>query len=314
MAVVGRINSVQSVVASIKYARDGLDKETGEVKCVASGGYGIDPNHAEWQLKATARAYGKEKGVQGYSMVTSFKEGEISPQKALEVVQETWERVTAQMNGDFPCAFYVHGNTDHVHVHALAGAIDPQTGVKLHQKKMWELVKTVSDKVCKAHGLSVIAEKTDKRQDRVEYHLNQKGAYSWKSELKSYIEQALTPAVKGLTDFKNNLMAFGVNVHDRMRQGKPIFLYEFVGQDQKTHKIKDFKLGGTAYQREPLLTKIDEWGRDSLDKQQKYDELSAFFKAFNAEKEPELSQEDVFSRDYDDEVYWLDRDDGGMEL
>lgn len=47
MAVVGKINSVQSVVASIKYARDGRDKNNGEEKCVGATGYGIDWGHTE---------------------------------------------------------------------------------------------------------------------------------------------------------------------------------------------------------------------------------------------------------------------------
>lgn len=282
MAVIGKINSVGNVTASVKYARDGLDKETKEDKCVASDGYGIDPDVAEWQIKATARAYGKGKGVEGYSIVTSFKEGEISPQKALEVVKETWTRTTKDMNGDFPCAFYVHGNTNNIHVHAVAGAVDPQTGVKLHQKRMWELMKEKSDQVCKEYGLSVIQEKAEKRQDRIEYHLNKQGAYSWKSELKERIEKALTPAVQSVEDFKQNLKALGVELHNRMRKQSPIFMYEFTGKDGKHHKAKDYKLGGTVYERKPLEAKIKSLGKSRVEKAEKAQELSDFFTDFSA--------------------------------
>lgn len=249
MAVVGKINSVSSIVASIKYARDGLDRDSKLEKCVASSGYGIDPEYAEWQIKATARAYGKEKGVQGYSMVTSFKEGEISPQEALEVVKETWRRMTGRMNGDFPCAFYVHGNTKHIHVHSVAGAIDPQTGVKLHQKRMWELMTEISDQVCQEHGLSVVTEKTMERADRFECHLRAKGLYSWKEDLKRRIDGAVS-RLRGFTigEFRQRLQDVGVIAHDRKRKNKPIFMYEFVGEDNKQHKIKDYKLGGFSYE------------------------------------------------------------------
>ncbi|WP_153056682.1 relaxase/mobilization nuclease domain-containing protein, partial [Streptococcus suis] len=89
-------------------------------------------------------------------------------------------------------------------------------------------------------------DRAEKRQDRFEYHLNKQGAYSWKSELKEYVEQALTSSVRSSEDFIANLQALGVQVKHRTRQGEPIYLYEFVGQDGKTHKAKDYKLGGTA--------------------------------------------------------------------
>lgn len=279
MAVIGKINSVTNVTASVKYARDGLDRQTKELKCVGSDGYGINPDYAEWQIKATAKAYGKQRGVEGYSMVTSFKEGEISPKNALIVVKEAWKRTTREMNGDFPCAFYVHGNTKNIHVHAVAGAIDPQTGVKLHQKRMWELLAEKTNEVCKEVGLSVIADRAEKRQDRFEYHLNKQGAYSWKSELKEVIEQALTSSVRSSENFIANLQALGVQVKHRTRQGEPIYLYEFVGQDGKTHKAKDYKLGGTAYERQHLLEKIQEVVRSTSDEQEKLEAFSAFFKS-----------------------------------
>lgn len=315
MAVVGKINSVQSVVASIKYARDGRDKDNGEEKCVGSTGYGIDPDYAEWQIRATARAYGKEKGVQGYSMVTSFKEGEISPQEALEVTQEAWLRTTREMNGDFPCAFYVHGNTNHIHVHAVAGAIDPQTGVKLHQKKMWELLADKTNEVCREHNLSVIAEKTEKRQDRVEFHLNQRGTYSWKTDLKERIEKAMTPALQNVKDFKANLQQLGVTLHDRMRQGEPIFLYEFLGKDHKNHKIKDFKLGGTAYQRQPILEKIKDKSNIKASDIDQANDLSSFFRSFSASVEKERARKRERLREERlSQPRWTDRDRGGPSL
>lgn len=267
------------MVASIKYARDGRDKNNGEEKCVGATGYGIDPNYAEWQIKAVAKAYGKEKGVQGYSMVTSFKEGEISPQNALKVTQEAWLRTTREMNGDFPCAFYVHGNTKHIHVHAVAGAIDAQTGVKLHQKRMWELLAEKTNEVCKEVGLSVVSDRAEKRQDRFEYHLNQQEAYSWKSELKGLLEQALTSHVTSGDDFIANLQALGVQVKHRKRQGEPIYLYEFLGKDGKHHRTKDYKLGGTAYERRYLLAKIKEVVLSTDKEQEKLEAFSDFFRS-----------------------------------
>lgn len=293
MAVIGKINSVENVTASVKYARDGLDKDTKEIKCVVSGGYGIDPDVAEWQIKATARAYSKEKGIEGYSIVTSFKEGKISPERALEVVKETWERVTKEMNGDFPCAFYVHGNTDHVHVHAVAGAVDPQTGVKLHQKRMWELMRDKSDEVCREYGLSVVEEKAEKRQDRIEYHLNKQGTYSWKTELKERIEKAFTPAIQSIEDFKQSLRNLGVELHSRMRKQEPIFMYEFTGKDGKQHKAKDFKLGGMAYERQYLENKINSLSKSNSKQSEKAKELSDFFTSFSAEVENQRQKEAV---------------------
>ncbi|MFZ2484139.1 MAG: relaxase/mobilization nuclease domain-containing protein [Streptococcus parauberis] len=293
MAVIGKINSVQSVVSSVKYARDGLDKDTKEIKCVEKDGYNINPDKAEWQIKSTAKAYGKEGGVEGYSMVTSFKQGEITPEKALEVVKKTWIETTKDMNGDFPCAFYVHGNTDNIHVHSVAGAIDPQTGIKLSQHRMWELMKYHSDSICLENGLSVITEKAEKRMDHVEFHLNKKGAYSWKSELKEKIEVAFNPSVKNLEDFKSNLKSLGVKVHDRVRNNEQIFMYEFTGKDNKIHKAKDFKLGGSAYEKQTLNRKAKSLNKSKLGNKEKAKELYGFFNTYNKGAAKEKAEKEL---------------------
>lgn len=283
------ITTTGSVRASFRYAKDGKDRETGQDKCIAMSGYKIDPNNAHYQIKATAKAYGKEnQKVQAYNIVTSFKGQEVSPEKALQVAKEAWQRATKHMNGDFPCAFYVHGNTENIHVHALAQAIDPATGTKLHQKQMWRLIAEKTDQVCLEQGLSIVQDKALERQDRMEYHLNQgkNPKYSWKTDLKERIntamERTFEQAACSLELFKQKMQEVGVKIHERNHrvlaepvkftdngqtaptkwETQAIFMYEFEGKDQKKHKAKDYKLGGINYERYEITADIEQRQRE----------------------------------------------------
>ncbi|WP_407350099.1 relaxase/mobilization nuclease domain-containing protein [Lactococcus garvieae] len=276
MAVVSKIETVKNVIASVKYAKDGKDKTTKEEKCVCMGGYQIDPNNAIYQIRATAKAFGKEnQKVQAYSLITSFKGQEVTPEQAVQITKEAWERSTNLMNGDFPCAFYVHGNTDNIHVHQIIGAIDGQTGLKLHQKQMWRLVADKTNEVCKEHDLSIIKEVANERKDRVEFH---EMKYSWKTDLKERINQAMDKTLSQINCsigyFRQSLSDLGVKIHDRNHRvntqteftgngeaktewkNQVIFMYEFVGKDKKKHKLKDYKLGGENYEQAVISADI----------------------------------------------------------
>lgn len=276
MAVVSKIETVRNVIASVKYAKDGRDKKTKEEKCVYIGGYQIDPNNAIYQIRVTAKAFGKEnQKVQAYSLITSFNGQEVTPEQAIQITKEAWERSTKLMNGCFPCAFYVHGNTDNIHVHQIVGAIDGQTGVKLHQKQMWRLVAEQTNEVCKAHDLSVIKEVANERKDRVEFHETK---YSWKTDLKDRINQAMDKTLSQINcsigQFRQSLSELGVKIHDRNHRvntkieftgngeaetewkNQVIFMYEFTGKDKKKHKLKDYKLGGENYEQAVISADI----------------------------------------------------------
>ncbi|AUS70620.1 relaxase/mobilization nuclease domain-containing protein [Lactococcus lactis] len=276
MAVVSKIETVKNVIASVKYAKDGKDKTTKEEKCVYMGGYKIDPNNAIYQIRATAKAFDKEnQKVQAYSLITSFKGQEVTPEQAMQLTKEAWKRSTKIMNGDFPCAFYVHGNTDNIHVHQIIGALDGQTGLKLHQKQMWRLIADKTNEVSKEQGVSVIKEIANERKDRVEFHETR---YSWKTDLKERINQAMDKTMSQINcsigQFRKSLLELGVKIHDRNHRvntkteftgngeantewkNQAIFMYEFTGKDKKKHKLKDYKLGGENYEQAVISADI----------------------------------------------------------
>lgn len=43
-----QVSSTRNVIAALKYARDGKDKE--QDKCVAQSGYGTNPKQSEWNF------------------------------------------------------------------------------------------------------------------------------------------------------------------------------------------------------------------------------------------------------------------------
>lgn len=273
----------KSVSGSVKYARDGKDRETHETKAIAQSGIGIDPANAEYQLRATAKAYGKTERRQAFNVVTSFEGKDISAEQALDVVREAYMSAQRQFNGSFPVALYVHGNTTNIHVHAVIGAIDASTGKKFKVFKPRNIIALETDKACLRRGLPVIsataetlteiANETGKsvdelsqlitgnvedRSNRAESQLEARGEYSWLGDLKERIQGALEGTVLSsrlsLRQFKAELAKGGVEARERASK----FTYIFKDKTNKQRKVRENRLGGAYYEKETIERTLNE--------------------------------------------------------
>ncbi|XBG92085.1 relaxase/mobilization nuclease domain-containing protein (plasmid) [Enterococcus cecorum] len=252
-----QVSSTRNVIAALKYARDGKDKE--QDKCVAQSGYGTNPKQSEWEFLAVRNAYHKNNGIQGHIIIQSFPTGEVSPKQANQLGLQLVTKINEQLPQEYQAAIYTHGNTDQIHNHIIINAVSAENGRKYTKYKQWEFVKDLNDELMRAHGLS-IPERVAERETLVEQKLTEKEKYSWKSDLKQRINQAMDEVMSKVEPtidaFKQQLKQLGVLVHDRKRKGVPIFMYQFTDEEEKDRKCKDFKLGGANYEKAEIESDI----------------------------------------------------------
>ena len=115
-----------------------------------------DPNTAVQNMIATKARYGKTDGVQYYHMIQSFKPGEITPELALEIAKEFAEEYLS----GYEVVIGTHVDKGHIHSHLIFNSVSADTGEKYHSnaKSYYSQIRAISDRICKAHGLSVILE------------------------------------------------------------------------------------------------------------------------------------------------------------
>ena len=113
-------------------------------------------DHAAFWSKAKEKDKNRKttkdnKEVIGWHLIQSFEES-IRPEIANEIGRKLVERIIP----DFPCQISTHTNTDHTHNHIILSAWD-MDGKKFHNDhKAVDLIRRVSDELCKEYGLHVL--------------------------------------------------------------------------------------------------------------------------------------------------------------
>ena len=93
------------------------------------GGVNCQPDMAFEQMKDTKRKFGKVDQRQGYHIVLSFKEGEITPDTAYELTEKFMQQY---LRNQYEVVFAVHDNTDHIHSHIVFNSVSCINGRKYH--------------------------------------------------------------------------------------------------------------------------------------------------------------------------------------
>ena len=152
-----------------------------------------DKGHACHQMLATKEAKNNRDGVQYYHIIQSFKPGEITPELALEIAQAFAKEHLA----DYEVVIGVHVDKEHIHAHMVFNSVNLVTGRKYHSnaKSYYQQIRTISDKLCREHGLSVIMEgKPSKAVSYIEWLRQSKGQPTFRSMLEADLRDAITDA------------------------------------------------------------------------------------------------------------------------
>ncbi len=194
------------------------------------------PGTAYQRMMKTKERYNKTDGVQCYHLIQSFRPGEISPELALEIA-ETF--VQEHIPG-YEAVIGVHVDKEHIHAHILFNSVERETGRKYHSnaKSYYTQIRSISDRLCKEHGLSVITQEGGRAMSYAEWLREQKGQPTFRAMLTADLKQA---------------------IEDANDYGHFIMLMEHMGYEVKHGSRLSFKVRGQAHwmvpgRKDPLFT------------------------------------------------------------
>ena len=149
------------------------------------------PETAANDFRFTLSHTNRETGNQAYHLIQSFAPGEVSPEDAHLIAQELADQVLQEQ---YSYIISTHIDKGHVHNHIIFCAASNIDYKKYNDcKKSYQKIRTISDRLCEEHGLSVIASNHYKSETYKGWQTNQNGT-SWKARLKTDIRDAIRVA------------------------------------------------------------------------------------------------------------------------
>ena len=212
-------------------------------------------NYAKTEFKQVREVFGNSGSTQAYASRLAFSPDEFNPLnekdqiKVLEIAKEIYSKAYPNQQ----VALYVHNDTQSLHVHAVIGAINLETGKKMHGNwhEYREILVTITDKVVKSHGLSVtVPQIRPEKRSMAEIKMKARGQLTWKDQIRNAIDTTMSDArIIDFKSFKDKLMEKAVNVYER---GKEL-TYELTGTK---YKSRGSKLGDD-YKKETIINELD---------------------------------------------------------
>ena len=217
----------------LRYAIDG-DKTQEQV---LTAYHNCWPKNPYGQMMETKREMGKLDGVQGYHIIQSFADGEVTPELALEIARQ----FTEECLPEYQAVIGVHTNTGHIHAHIIFNSVNFITGQKYHSnaQSYYQQIRAISDRVCKEHGLKIIM--AGERSQSLSYA-------EWLRE------QSGQPTFRGML-----AMDLKRAIEDANDYGHFLMLMEHMGYEVKHGNRLSFRLRGQEQwmvpgRRDPLFT------------------------------------------------------------
>ena len=129
-------------------------------------------------------------GVEGYHLVQSFAEGEVTPELAHLIGQELADRL---LKGQFEVVITTHLNTRHYHNHIVWNSVSMVDGHKYHSnaKSYYTEIRKISDDLCRKYGLSIIESNQKKSIPYVQWKAEQEGKPTWRMAIRLDIRESV---------------------------------------------------------------------------------------------------------------------------
>lgn len=182
----GKQDSAGSLKEAIDYAlnRDKTEQIFFEdaIGCTLDNAYG--------DMVATKKQFHKTDKVQGFHLVQSFAEGEVSPELAHLIGVELAERL---LKGEFEVVITTHLNTSHYHNHLVWNSVSMVDGHKYqsNSRSYYTEIRKISDDLCRKYGLSVIQTGQEKGKSYSEWMAQKSGKPTWRTAIRSDIREAV---------------------------------------------------------------------------------------------------------------------------
>ncbi len=147
-------------------------------------------------MRANNLRWHKTGGVQGYHLVQSFAEGEVTPELAHQIGVELADQL---LDGRYQAVVTTHLNTRHVHNHIVWCAVALDNGRKYHSnaRSYYTEVRAKSDALCRQYGLSVIETSESERGKRqyAKWQAEANGQPTWRTAIRMDIDEVVSMAL-----------------------------------------------------------------------------------------------------------------------
>lgn len=159
------------------------------------------PYNPYLKFKQTKERYGKEDGVQCYHIIQSFQKGEITPELSMEIAQKFCQEYLS----GYEAVIGTHIDRDHIHNHICFNSVSYLSGLKYHSspKSYYSQIRTISDRLCREHGLSVVIH--GEKSNSVSY-VEWLRAKSGDTTLKQILQADLNMAIASAADYGHFLI------------------------------------------------------------------------------------------------------------
>ena len=187
-----RPDSASSLQEAVDYAHN---REKTECDVFESA-IGCTLETAFEDMLANKKRWEQMDGVQGYHLVQSFAEGELTPELAHRIGLELAERL---LHGQYPAVIATHLNTHYLHNHIVWDSVAMDTGRKYRSsaKTYYTGVRAESDRLCRQYGLSVI-ERPESERGKKQYGkwmAEQNGKPTWRTAIRQDVDDAIAASL-----------------------------------------------------------------------------------------------------------------------
>lgn len=188
----GAGSAASSLEEAVDYARDREKTECG----VFESAIGCTLETAYRDMRANKERWGQMDGVQGYHLVQSFAEGELTPELAHRIGLELAERL---LHGQYPAVIATHLNTHCLHNHIVWDSVAMDTGRKYRSsaKTYYTGVRAESDRLCRQYGLSVLEspESEHGKKQSGKWMAEQNGKPTWRTAIRQDVDGAIAASL-----------------------------------------------------------------------------------------------------------------------
>ena len=234
----------KSLEEAVDYA---ANRDKTESACFETG-LGCTTTSAFEDMRLNTLRWHKETGVQGYHLVQSFAEGEVTPELAHQIGVEFAEQL---LLGKYQAIVTTHLNTKHYHNHIVWSAVSLEDGKKYHSnsKSYYTEVRALSDALCQKYGLSIIETPESLRGKRQyeKWRAEENNQPTWRTAIRQDVDEAIQQSLTW-RQFLNALERNGYEV--RMGRKYPIL------RPPGKERFVRFKTLGKRYTPEAIQTRI----------------------------------------------------------
>ena len=196
--------SLQALEDVIEYA---ANEDKTEMKYYVST-INCNKRCARDEFAMVKKRFGKEGGIVAFHAYQSFAPGEVNPSEAHSIGVELARRLWGDR---FQIVVATHVNTAAVHNHLVINSISFKDGKRFHGcRETTGMLREMSDRICKEHGLSVIKNPKGPRVNTYLYKMERAGMPTRYNVARQSIDEAIALSLT-LEEFKAELKSRGYN-------------------------------------------------------------------------------------------------------